>query len=160
MAQNSKIEWCHHTRANPLTGRPGPAPLPARDGDKVQARQRVNVEVKSGRRPHPNTLPCVDCGHKWKEGERRHEYDHANGYAADSHLKVEAVCTLCHAKRDSAKKNATHCRNGHAFTPENTYIKPNGCRLCRECIRAKDQRRRDAAWWREYRRKRKEPRRG
>jgi hypothetical protein len=28
----------------------------------------------------------------------------------------------------------THCKNGHEFTPENTYIRPdNGGRQCRAC---------------------------
>lgn len=27
----------------------------------------------------------------------------------------------------------THCVNGHEFTPENTYAKPDGTRQCREC---------------------------
>lgn len=27
----------------------------------------------------------------------------------------------------------THCRNGHEFTPENTWIDPDGWRRCREC---------------------------
>ena len=39
---------------NKITGRPGPAPKPPRDGDRKQARQRVNVEVRTGRRPRPD----------------------------------------------------------------------------------------------------------
>lgn len=31
----------------------------------------------------------------------------------------------------------THCIHGHEFTPENTYIAPNGTRHCKECSRAK-----------------------
>lgn len=27
----------------------------------------------------------------------------------------------------------THCKNGHEFTPENTYTRPEGGRLCRAC---------------------------
>ena len=84
---------------NPATGRPGPAPKSPRDGDREQARQRINVEVRTGRRMHPNALPCVDCAHEWREGERRHEYDHHRGYAADFHYDVVAVCTTCHARR-------------------------------------------------------------
>lgn len=142
-------------RLNHRTGKPGPAPMRARDGDAVQARQRINVEVRTGYRPHPNTLPCTDCGHVWKPGERRHEYDHHLGYAPEHHLSVEPVCTLCHAARDCAKAQQTHCIKGHAFTEQNTGRKPNGTRFCRECRRAFDRGRRDAAYWRAYRAARK-----
>lgn len=95
---------------NPETGRPGPAPQPARDGDKLQARQRINVEVRTGRRPHPNRLSCTDCGHVWRKGERRHEYDHHKGYAAAHHLDVEAVCTVCHRGRVDDRKELVQQR--------------------------------------------------
>lgn len=138
-----------------VTGRPGPAPKPPRDGDREQARQRVNVEVRSGRRAHPNTLPCVDCQHLG--GDRRHEYDHHLGYAAAHHYDVEPVCTRCHARRDNAKVRQTHCLRGHEFIPENTIIAKNGTRHCRECRRAHDRRRdRGPAYWREYRAKRRD----
>lgn len=84
-------------RVNPITGRPGPAQSPPRDGDKKQARRKVNLEVERGRMPHPNTLACVDCGHIGPE--RRHEYDHHQGYAAEHHYDVVPVCTTCHSKR-------------------------------------------------------------
>lgn len=106
--------------------------------------------------PHPNTLPCKDCGHEWREGERRHEYDHYLGYGAEHHYIVESVCTLCHAKRDSARKAQTHCKRGHEFTAENTYLSTNGTRHCRECSRMHDRKRnRDAAYWRAYRENRR-----
>lgn len=35
----------------------------------------------------------------------------------------------------------THCMRGHAFTPENTYRKPNGTRRCRACFLAAMRRR-------------------
>lgn len=142
---------------NPKTGRPGAAPKPSRSGDKRQAREKANQEVHAGRMPHPNERPCADCGHVWSEGERRHEYDHHLGYDAEHHLDVEPVCTVCHAKRDSAKKRQTHCVRGHEFTAGNTFLKRNGTRGCRECRKMHDRRRgRDAAYWREYRQKRKE----
>lgn len=32
--------------------------------------------------------------------------------------------------------NKTHCKRGHEFTPENTYINPtSGGRQCRQCVR-------------------------
>lgn len=36
--------------------------------------------------------------------------------------------------RRTLRPPATHCKRGHEFTPENTYIMPNsGSRLCRTC---------------------------
>lgn len=128
--------------------RPGPPPHPARDGDKVQARQRINVEVRTGRRPHPNELPCVDCGHVWSQGERRHEYDHHKGYAAAHHLDVEPVCTTCHVARDSVKARQTACVNGHDFSEANTGRKADGTRFCRQCRRGHDaKRQRPPGYW-------------
>ena len=76
-----------------------------RDGDKKQARRRINHQIKIGLRPHSNELPCVDCGHVWNQGERRHEYDHYCGYEAKSHDKVEVVCTKCHRAREIGRGN-------------------------------------------------------
>jgi hypothetical protein len=46
-------------------------------------------------------------------------------------------------------RSDTHCRNGHEYAPENTYIGPNGYRRCRTCKRATKarwrERQRDAA---------------
>jgi hypothetical protein len=39
----------------------------------------------------------------WAPGERRHEYDHHLGYAAEHHGDVEAVCTVCHRARVDAR---------------------------------------------------------
>lgn len=125
-----------------------------RDGDKLQARARVNLLVKIGRLENPNKLPCYDCGHR--DNDRRHEYDHFAGYASDKQECVQAVCTLCHKKRDCKRANATHCIHGHEFTKENTIITKSGHRKCRECFRIYDRGRRDAAFWREYRLKRKD----
>jgi hypothetical protein len=77
-------------------------------GDPARARYRVNHLVTTGRIPHPNTLPCVDCGHRWELGARRHEYDHHMGYSIEHHLSVEAVCTLCHHRR--GRERGTHIR--------------------------------------------------
>lgn len=103
----------------------GPPPFPPRDGDKKQARQRINVEVREGRRPHPNKLPCADCGHRWKPGERRHEYDHHRGYDAIHHFSVQAVCQPCHSKRTVARgENHTGPRRDMArFGFAKLYVK-------------------------------------
>ena len=145
MAEESTIAWTRSTF--------GPPPAPPRDGDKKQARQRINVLVRTGRLAHPNTLACVDCGHVHGPGERRHEYDHHLGYAAEHHYDVQPVCTRCHAKRDSVRARASHCVKGHEFTQGNTYIAKNGTRHCTECRKIYDRTRtdRDAAYWRAYR---------
>ena len=78
----------------------------ARPDDRLQARRRVNYLVDIGRLPRPNTLPCVDCGHVWAEGERRHEYDHHLGYSTEHHEDVEPVCTSCHHTREVQRRAA------------------------------------------------------
>lgn len=37
----------------------------------------------------------------------------------------------------------THCVAGHEYTPENTYLRPNGNRDCRACIRERSRRHRN-----------------
>ena len=66
---------------------------------RVIARSAVNQKVRSGKLPHPNSVPCVDCGHAEGSDACRHEYDHTKGYSAEHHLDVESVCTACHKKR-------------------------------------------------------------
>ena len=79
----------------------GPKPKAARDGDKRQARKRVNQMVKAGELPSPNDVPCTDCNHVATIETRRHEYDHYLGYGAANHLDVQAVCTKCHRRRET-----------------------------------------------------------
>lgn len=74
-----------------------------RHGDIKQARHRVNHLVEIGLLPKPNTLPCADCGHIYKKGERRHEYDHYKGYSGENQEIVECVCTVCHHKREKER---------------------------------------------------------
>lgn len=33
------------------------------------------------------------------------------------------------------EREKTHCRHGHPYSPENTYVKPSGERCCRTCRR-------------------------
>lgn len=47
-----------------------------------------------------------------------------------------------------------HCHLGHAFTGENTYVKPNGTRACRICLRRRDKELYDRSHARRNRRKR------
>jgi len=80
----------------------GFAVYPPRDGDKQQARNRVNREIAKGNLPHARTVPCTDCGHIGSD--RLHEYDHYLGYAAVNHLDVQCVCVPCHNKREQQRR--------------------------------------------------------
>ena len=54
---------------------------------------------------------------------------------------LEAVTRAENIRRAASVK--THCPAGHAYTPENTYIRPGTChRKCRACARARDRARR------------------
>lgn len=49
---------------------------------------------------------------------------------------LEAVTAAENTRRAHSFQTATHCKHGHEFTPENTYIWPlRGSRHCRECNR-------------------------
>lgn len=50
--------------------------------------------------------------------------------ARDAVERGRAVNPL--ARVNAAK---THCKHGHAYTPENTYRRPDGSRICRTCSR-------------------------
>ena len=77
--------------------RPGRRYVSARNGDKHQARRRVNHLVESGLLPRPDAIPCCDCAHSGTD--RRHEYDHFLGYEPEHHEHVQAVCSRCHRRR-------------------------------------------------------------
>lgn len=78
-------------------------PLHWRMQKQGRAHQAVNNAVRRGKIPPAHALPCVDCGHEWREGQpNRHEYDHYLGYAPEHRLSVQAVCKSCHSKRTSA----------------------------------------------------------
>jgi hypothetical protein len=47
-------------------------------------------------RPDPNSKPCVDCGHVWFAGERRHEYLVPDAERQDD---PDVLCLLCRQRR-------------------------------------------------------------
>lgn len=73
-------------------------------GEDSAARQQVDEYVRSGRWPDPNTRTCMDCGHVWFRGERRHHYDvdHLDRLVEDPE-DVHVVCVLCRQQRGLAR---------------------------------------------------------
>lgn len=49
-------------------------------------------------------------------------------YSADLERYVP-LCKACHYALDNPPR--THCKRGHAYTPSNTYTRPNGRYFCR-----------------------------
>lgn len=88
--------------------------VPTRGGDKLQARARVNGLVAKGELPHPNTVPCFECGAEWFRGSRRHSYHHHQGYGPDKQLVVIPLCSICHAHADKTweTRDKSTYRNG------------------------------------------------
>jgi hypothetical protein len=55
---------------------------------------------------------------------------------------LEAVTRKINSERGGHRcRDATYCKHGHEFTPENTHIRPNGARVCRECYRKRNRER-------------------
>jgi hypothetical protein len=51
---------------------------------------------------------------------------------------LEPVTNIVNLLRGpNPRREQTSCVNGHEFTEQNTYIRPNGCRTCRTCGRDK-----------------------
>lgn len=89
----------------PQPGRPGRRgwQVATRDGDKRQARRRINYLVEQGLLPRPSEIGCMDCGDSVFTSRYRHEYDHALGYEGKNQFYVEPVCSRCHHSREEAR---------------------------------------------------------
>jgi hypothetical protein len=79
---------------------------------------------------------------------------HLNGNPKDNRLANLTYGTYAENAQDTVRHGAnanlrkTHCPRGHAYDAENTYVKPDGGRECRICMRRRYvefQRRRAAA---------------
>src|SRR5688500_6125043 len=89
----------------------------------------------------------------YKEYAHRWSYSHFRGeIPAGKQINHLCEVTLCvnpahlepvtprenvrYGNAPAAKKHRqTHCIHSHEFTSSNTYIKPNGTRGCRECLK-------------------------
>lgn len=55
-------------------------------------------------------------------------------------------CTAAENNRNRKPVIAEHCKRGHPRTEHNTYIKTDGNRQCRECLRIRDRKRNPERW--------------
>jgi hypothetical protein len=87
---------------------------------------RPNSGRKQAQRLLPALGPCVGCG--GAATERHHvDGDPRNNAPAN----VAQLCGRCH----TLAHRPTHCKHGHPFDQENTYVTPAGYRHCRACKR-------------------------
>lgn len=90
------------------------------------------------------------------------ETRHLDGNPTNNHLGNLRWAThqenvddmLGHGTHRNARK--THCIHGHEFTPANTYIRPDGNRDCKACAKSRQTKEDQAAYMREYRRKKRQ----
>lgn len=71
--------------------------------EQTRAHRLIQMRVLRGTMPKPDSLPCNDCGHIGDD--RRHEYDHYLGYDGKNKERVQAVCSICHARRHKERRN-------------------------------------------------------
>ncbi len=53
------------------------------------------------------------------------------GEHSDDYSDYVPLCRRCHTMHDAP----THCPQGHEYDEANTYVRPNGHRVCRTCRR-------------------------
>jgi hypothetical protein len=71
---------------------------------------------------------CIMCH---TDSCKRYEWANISGeYRRDIEDYME-LCPSCHRKHDLRKSD--HCKHGHEFTSDNTYIDPRGSRQCKQC---------------------------
>lgn len=91
---------------------------------KVDGRNRL-VHRLAYEEAHKVELPRDILVHHTCEEPRCINPDHLVAMTRRTHVRL-------HRNPDN------RCRHGHEYTPENTYIKPNGTRRCRECKRIRE----------------------
>ena len=100
-----------------------------------------------------DTVDCILCttgldplgyGHKGRALAHRVAYEQANGPIPPKHdihhlcenpscVNPDHLVALTRREHKRLHQRKSHCRRGHEFTPENTYVRPSGQLTCRKC---------------------------
>lgn len=84
----------------------------------------VSPAENTRRQPKPTRCP------------QGHEYSETNPVGRCRDCNRERCIAYARAKGIGPRAPRTHCKHGHEFTPENTYVNPKtGQRFCRTCGR-------------------------
>lgn len=71
------------------------------------------------------------CEFNTEHKNKRFEWANLSGRYLRDRSDYIQLCPSCHRKMDLSKP---FCKHGHLYTPENTYLSPNGWRNCRVCL--------------------------
>lgn len=114
-ARLARRKFCdRRCMANSFTGRPPSKPL-----SNAMAHYRSRRLVPPG--------PCQKCGNP--NGTDVHHID--RDWSNNDPSNLERVCKRCHGGLHV--RELTHCPKGHEYDERNTYIRPDGYRVCRRC---------------------------
>ena len=80
------------------------------------------------------------------EGMVVHHKCHMPACCNPLHLELLSCSEHSLKHPENQYTNSTHCIHGHEFTPENTRIRPDGRRGCKECSRVQKNERRRMQW--------------
>lgn len=98
--------------------------------DPIIRDKAISAMKKSFARPESKEKRSKSSSLMWGSNEYRAKN---NGLWKDPDFRSRCQFGLVHGA--SLNKRKTHCRNGHEYTEENTYISPSGSRICKICSR-------------------------
>jgi len=110
-----------------------------------RAAHRVSYEIYRGPIPEGFHIHHA-CGQKLCVNPLHLEAISPREHVLERHPETIApAISAARAERRRQQRALTHCVNGHEFTRENTYVRKEGWRMCRACMRDRLRARKAAA---------------